>query len=407
MLTEFDDYLCHQTLDAIEHPYTPDRRFYARYFITFYDHAGEVLGITAIANYPNTGVQDGYAVLVHGGQQRNLRVSRLLDHDPHVLAVGPVRVEVLEPLRRFRIICDPNDLGFSWDVECTTVSAPWERRRRFSARTGGRLSDVSLHWNQGYRCSGSVTIDGERRAITPDRWSGVRDRSWGIGRFWEGEHSYGSNAAYGNFSGLRPAFQPNDRGPYGLGGDPVGGKFGHHNSWVVFPERYLAVSFRPHIQTLGGALVPPWDSREEPAMILGIERKRPVFDERGRIVSCDVVYTDEHGTPHEMTIRPLTYAWEAGCGYADMGTGYEMGKPLARHVGIPHVEGESRSLDDLGRFARDQKVQGAASSTIAFHVAEYRWGDVVGYGSLEADPNELAAYPYALYTPQTVVTVEH
>ena len=45
----------------------------------------------------------------------------------------PIRIlsEYLEPLRRFRIVCDPNDLGFSWDVECTTVSPPWERRRRF------------------------------------------------------------------------------------------------------------------------------------------------------------------------------------------------------------------------------------------------------------------------------------
>jgi hypothetical protein len=404
VLTELDDFLCHQTLDAIEYPYTSDVRFYARYFITFYDHAGDVLGITAVANYPNAGVQDGYAVLVTGETQRNMRVSRLLDHDPHVLAVGPVRVEVLDPLRRFRIVCEPNERGFSWDIVCDTVSPPWERRRRFGRRLGGRLSDVSLHWNQGYRCTGSITIDGEKREITPDSWSGVRDRSWGIGRFWEGDYSYGASAAYGNVSGARPAFLPTDRGPYAVGDDPVGGRFGHHNSWVVFPDRYLAVSFRPHVQTIGGALIPPWDSGEPATMLLDIERRPPVFDERGRIVSCDVVYTDEHGVAHEMQIRPVAFAWEGGAGYVDMGTGYEMGKPLASAPGEVHVEGETMSLDELGAFARQQKVLGAASNTIAFHVCEYRWGDQVGYGSFEADPIELAELPYARYVPQTVIS---
>jgi hypothetical protein len=401
VLSEFDDYLCHQTLDAIEYPYSSDLRFYSRYFITFYDQAGEVLGVTAVANYPNAGVQDGYAVLSLGGEtQRNLRVSRLLRHDPHVLRVGPVAIEVIEPLRTFRIVCEDNELGFSWDVLCETIAPPWERRRRFGRRLGGRLGDVSLHLNQGYRCTGTLTVDGEMRRLEPGRWHGVRDRSWGIGRFWEGDFSYGASAAYGNVEGAGPAFQPLDRGPYGQGDNPVGGRFGHHNSWVPFADRYLAVSFRPHVQTIGGAILRPWGDPEPAAMILGMERRRVDFATDGHIAAAELVYSDEHSIDHEMTARVLTKAWEAGAGYADMGTGYAMGKPM----GELHVEGESMGLAELGAFARNQKTLGAASSTIAFYVCEYRWGDRVGYGSFEADPHELAELPYAKYIPQTVIT---
>jgi hypothetical protein len=341
-------------------------------------------------------------VLSTGGSQRNLRVSRGLRHDPHLLRVGPVAVEVIEPMRTFRIVCGDNDLGFSWDILCETIAPPWERRRRFGRRLGGRLSDVSLHLNQGYRCSGTLTVDGVTTELTADRWRGVRDRSWGIGRFWEGEFSYGASAAYGNVEGARPAFQPLDRGPYGQGDNPVGGRFGHHNSWVPFDDRYLAVSFRPHVQTIGGAIIRPWGDPAPPTMLLGMERRRVEFGDDGHIVRAELVYTDEHGVDHEMTARVLTKAWEAGAGYADMGTGYQMGKPMASGDEA-YSEGETMPLAELGAFARDQKTLGAASSTISFYVCEYTWGDRVGYGSLEADPNELAELPHARYIPQTVV----
>lgn len=411
MLSPFDDYLCHQTLDAIEFPVTADQRFYSRYFITVYDNRGEFALITALANYQNSRVQDGFALLGIGdAEQRNLRVSRRLRHDAHVLSTGPVGIEILEPMRRFRITCAENDLGFSYDIVCDTTTPAWERRQRFGSRVNGRVNDIGCHFNQGYRCQGTLTVDGITHKITPDRWFGVRDRSWGIGRFWDGEPSPAAAHAFGHVARreehyMAPTTVILDRGPFGAGPNPVGGRFGHHNSWVPFvgqhgEDVYLAVSFRPHVYTIGGAIMYPWGDTRQPTMLLAMERTEVTLDEDGEVRQCAFTYYDENGAGHDMTARRLMKVYEAGAGYADMGTGFQMGCPTG---GVePLVEGERFSMGEFGRFLEGRSVLGASSTSIGFHVCEYRWGDFVGYGSFEADQNEMAELPFARYEPPTV-----
>jgi hypothetical protein len=405
MLTELDDYLCHQTVDAIELPGTSDRRAHSRAFITFYDTAGDFVCLTGIGNYLNTRVQDGFAVIApRGAAQRSLRVSRMIDHDPHVMRIGPVAVEMIEPLRSFRLVCDENDLGFSWDVVCETIAPPWEKRRRFRPRVGGRVQEVGLHVNQAYRCHGTLVLDGERHELDRDRWFGVRDRGWGVGRFWEGDQAYTArNPAVAQ--PLPESFAPTDRGPYGAGDLPVGGSFVAHNSWVPFvdggPDVYLAVSLRPPVHSLGGAFVPGWGSGEPWNVLLSMERHHVAFDALGHFSCCEVAYWDERGTVHEMAVRALGVAWEGPGGYVDMGTGFEMGKPTA-HGDSVHVEGEAIAPDALAAYLRERATLGAGSSTTAFYACEYAWGDRVGYGSFEASPVDLAARPNARYRPPTI-----
>lgn len=409
MLTPFDDYLCHQTQTPMGVAGTSDRRFYSRGFFTFYDAGGDFVAIAGLGNYPNTGVQDGFAMLSISSdlEQRNIRMSRRLRGDPERLHVGPLSIEVIKPLHSFRVRCGANDQGFSWDIVCETISPPWERRPRFRPRRGGRVSDINCHFNQGYTCQGTLTVDGETRRVHPTEWFGVRDRSWGIGRFWEGDFSYGERY-------LRPesgtsAHVAQDRGLYGHVENPVGDQFAPHNSWVPFvrgdSRRYLALSFRPPVQSLGGSILHGWGDTREAPIIVGVERDDVTFRPDGAFDGCALRLRDHAGEVHVMEVRARARAWEGSAGYADMGTGFQMGRPMVDALSSSHhVEGETMSMAALGSHLRKQENLGAGSSTVTFSVCEYQWAGRTGFGSFEADPYEVAQAPFASFTPPEVRT---
>ena len=95
------------------------------------------------------------------------------------LAVGPVRIDVVEPLHKLRVIVDAPDHGISADIVFTGRSAPIEEPR-FIRRIGPRtLMDYTrLTQNGHYR--GWIEVAGSRRVVSEETWLGQRDHSWGI-----------------------------------------------------------------------------------------------------------------------------------------------------------------------------------------------------------------------------------
>ena len=63
-----------------------------------------------MGKYTNRNVLDGYAGLSRGAEQITVRGSRRLFPDPDRPSVGPIRYEVLEPMKRVRFALDPNPL---------------------------------------------------------------------------------------------------------------------------------------------------------------------------------------------------------------------------------------------------------------------------------------------------------
>ena len=61
--------------------------------------------------YPNLGVVDAYATVRRGDTQWSVRCSDAMDERPLDLEVGPYKVEVIEPLKKLRLICDADDHG--------------------------------------------------------------------------------------------------------------------------------------------------------------------------------------------------------------------------------------------------------------------------------------------------------
>jgi hypothetical protein len=133
-----------------------------------------------MGKYTNRGVLDAYAGVSRGVEQWTVRSSRKLWPDVERLEVGPIRYEVLEPLRTIRFALDANDcqpIAFDWVFE---AAVPPHVEERTHTRDNYRVSAELVRYHQTGVASGWVEVDGARTEITPDTWVSTRDHSWGV-----------------------------------------------------------------------------------------------------------------------------------------------------------------------------------------------------------------------------------
>ena len=177
-LSSWDDYPVHQVAETIRHSQSSDRNFYDRYYFNCLANDGEACLIMGLGQYPNLGVQDSFAVVVAGDDHRVIRASRELG-DRMENQVGPLRVEVVRPLEELRIVCEPNEHGVSFDLTCVGAMPAFEEPRQY-VRSHGRVVFDTMRLAQTIRWSGTIMSGDTTYEVTPDRWWGTRDRSWGV-----------------------------------------------------------------------------------------------------------------------------------------------------------------------------------------------------------------------------------
>jgi hypothetical protein len=91
--------------------------------------------------------------------------------------VGPVRIEVIEPLQKLRVTLERAE-GLACDLTFEGRAFPIEEPR-FVKRNGPRLFMDYTRLTQNMRVSGWIEVDGDRRDCGAG-WTGTRDRSWGL-----------------------------------------------------------------------------------------------------------------------------------------------------------------------------------------------------------------------------------
>jgi hypothetical protein len=182
-----DEYPLHQVPLSLRYVGSTDRNFYDRYYFNAHDRTGDVFLVTGFGLYPNLGVVDAYATVRRGDRQWAIRCSDALDGtDPMAPAVGPYRIEVLEPLQRVRLICDGDDHGLGFDLTWDG-SFPAVMEQHHVLRTGPRAILDAARFAQLGSWSGELRVDGDVLAVDPGTWVGSRDRSWGIRPVGEAE----------------------------------------------------------------------------------------------------------------------------------------------------------------------------------------------------------------------------
>ena len=196
---DLDEHPIHQAPLSLRHAPTSDRNFYDRCYFNAHDRSGDVFLITGGGVYPNLGVIDAYACVRKGDRQFSVRCSDALEGRPLDLEVGPYRVEVIEPLRKIRLVLDAADRGLAFDITWEG-SHPAVMEQPHLMRTGPRAIIEASRFAQMGSWSGTLHVDGEDLAVDPDTWLGSRDRSWGIRPVGEGEPP--GRAAEDFFEGL-------------------------------------------------------------------------------------------------------------------------------------------------------------------------------------------------------------
>ena len=103
-----------------------------------------------------------------------------LEPEPDLTVIGPIRYEVVEPLRKVRFVLEPNDrqpIAFNWLFE---AAVPPHMEERNHLRTHYRVASELVRYHQTGVCSGWVEVDGKRTEMTPETWVTTRDHSWGV-----------------------------------------------------------------------------------------------------------------------------------------------------------------------------------------------------------------------------------
>jgi len=179
LLSPADDYPIHQIAEVMRHTGTSDRNFYDRYYFNIYPTSADMFAVFGMGQYPNLGTADAFLAVSDGRLHRVVRASRELGADRMDTSVGPLRVEVLEGLKRLRVVLEPGqsdlavDATFDGVIPATLEPRHWRREHE-------RVSFDTQRLAQTGRWTGTLELGGRRFELTADRWWGFRDRSWGV-----------------------------------------------------------------------------------------------------------------------------------------------------------------------------------------------------------------------------------
>jgi len=185
MVGPLDEYPLHQVALPVTWAGSSDRNFYDRCYLNAHDRTGGIFVISGLGYYPNLGTKDAFVLVRRGEVQTAVHLSDAIDDDRLHQHVNGYRLEVLEPLKKLRVTLDETE-GIAMDVT-------WEgsfdvlQEQPHVMRAGSRVTLDAQRFAQVGTWSGSISVDGEEIAMTPDRWVGTRDRSWGIRPVGEAE----------------------------------------------------------------------------------------------------------------------------------------------------------------------------------------------------------------------------
>ncbi len=173
MLIDQDDYPLHQTPQPLAHVMNGHPNAYDRFWFNGYNE-GNFFAV-ALGLYPNRGVIDAAFSISNGETQRSVFAGDRLHERP--TAVGPIEIEIIEPMRRNRIVVNAPEQGVRADVEFVRRTAPVEEPRQIMADGERVFMDVTRATQMGTWHGWIETPDGR---IDVDGFMGTKDRSWGI-----------------------------------------------------------------------------------------------------------------------------------------------------------------------------------------------------------------------------------
>ena len=178
-LTPWDEFPVHATPYPVSYMPSTDYAWDDGYYFLAYDVESQVQIWNGMRIAPNSNMLGAHATINIKGVQRAVRMSRVW-RDAFSLSCGPLRYEIIEPMKLVRTVLEPNDSGMSFDILWRAINPPFLAAHHRAVRNGRRTTDQSRYWQIG-QCTGWAEIDGKRLELSEDKpWGGTRDHSWGL-----------------------------------------------------------------------------------------------------------------------------------------------------------------------------------------------------------------------------------
>jgi hypothetical protein len=179
VLSPFDDFPIHPSADPIAHPATGDPNHYDRYWFNGHQKNGEFYFAAAMGHYPVRNVCDAAFSVLRDGVQHSIFASGYLPLDRSTV-IGPVRIEVPEPLRTIRYLVEPNEHGIECDLTFRATTVAIEEPRHRDVGPNGILITDYTRLTQWGTWEGTIAVDGDELRVDAGDVPGSRDRSWGV-----------------------------------------------------------------------------------------------------------------------------------------------------------------------------------------------------------------------------------
>ena len=342
-----DEYPVHQTPLPMDRVATSDRNFYDRCYLNVHDRSGEIFMVTGLGVYPNLGVIDAYAAARCGDRQWSVKFSDALDQRSLEQQVGGYRIEVLEPLRELALSCESPDGSLDFELHWSAASPAVQEEPHLLLSGGRPVVDASRFCQLG-NWSGRLRVAGREFAVGPDRWSGARDRSWGIRPVGEPEPP--GRAAAEPMAGFWWLYAPLQFGSFGL---------------ILIlqenPDGYRTVSDAKRVWPDGRVEQLGWP-RTEISYLAGTRHPE----------SARIHLEDRAGTPLALDIETVTSVpLHVGAGYG--------GDPDWSHGRWMGRDWSQASVYDL----TDPAVAGRIPFGVIDHLARARFAGEEGWGLFE------------------------
>jgi hypothetical protein len=162
-----------------------------------------------MAIYPHRGVQDcAVSVVERGGRQHCFFGSRRAPRERTEMEVGPFRLDVIEPMRRARVVLGQNPSGIECDLTFEARSAALEEGRQTLWAGTRRVMDATRFAQFG-RWRGTLHYPEGRIDVDPAVCHATKDRSWGVRTVGEPEAGGAPSAPRGIFFLWAPLFWRN------------------------------------------------------------------------------------------------------------------------------------------------------------------------------------------------------
>ncbi len=182
-LVPSDEGFNHQIADTFASVLQADRSWTEKVCLSVGAKNGEIQIGFGLGKYINRNVMDAYAGISRGVEQWTVRASRMLAPNPDLTAVGPIHYEVVEPLKKIRLVLEENDtqpIAFDVLLDCSEIP-PFLENHEFRRQTFGyRVDNDLVRYHQVGVPTGWLQVEGQRYEIDPDNWYCTRDHSWGL-----------------------------------------------------------------------------------------------------------------------------------------------------------------------------------------------------------------------------------